>query len=85
MLSLAQLKLLSKNLAHHLKTLDSPPADEAYVNIDQITPLKEPNQYSAEVKFVVNYAGVKTSYSKVTFTVDNLGRAIPSTIKYASR
>lgn len=85
MLSLSQLKLLSKNLAAHLKSMDSPPADEVYVNIDQIEPLKEPNRFSAEAKFVVNYAGIKNSYHKVLFTVDALGRVIPSTVRYATR
>lgn len=82
-LNLAQLRLLSSNLYHYFKDLDTPPADEIVVPVNYIKKdHDEPNTYYSTIRFIVEYCGRKVHNIKIKFNIDEKGRFLNNTWSY---
>lgn len=83
-LETAYLKLLASDIYKYFHHLDSPPADEIHVPIDLMQEDKKTKgNYYATVRYVVNCAGRKVNSVRINFAIDEKGRFLTNTWKYA--
>ena len=84
-LTTAQLQLLASNLYQYYRQLDNPPADEISIPIEAIKQDQtDQTTYYAIIKFAITWCKEKkTNTIRIRFKIDDKGRFIRDTIKYA--
>jgi hypothetical protein len=82
-LNTTYLKLVANDIYQHFHSLDNPPADEIHVPVELMEPSrKEPDTYTAIIKFVVDYCGKRTHTVRIKFAIDPKGRFIRNSWNY---
>lgn len=79
----AELRVLASSIFQHFHRLDTPPADEIFVPVDNIKQDQdEAMTYHASVRFITNYCSRRAHSVRIKFNIDPKGRFLAKTFQY---